>query len=505
MGTPNLTEDITKLSCNETCCIYSDNKTICFGDFNFTERTNLTYPEPWELGVRYTFASLIMLVGASGNLCIIILLLKNKLLLRTSVNHFILNMSIADLITSLAGPIPFTIRDTHPLWVLGETWCHLEGYIQILVMLVSVTSLATISFDRMVGVVYPFHKHLGSWGSRAIIIGFWLLSAVLALPFSFYRVYAVRIWQDLTERTCGEQRDEIRIWWIVVIIALTWLPLLVMVISYTVIFVYLRKGVSVTARREHPAILHLKKRVVRMMFVILMVFILSWLPFQIMKIFEDNYITADGHYLPDQEAEYKILLSVSHYMMYVNSAVNPVIYGLMHQTFRRAFRVTFTCFYRKKSSFILRPSRGTNRYVWSTDDSVYTNNMNRHMKRKLRDRLRRAPQVTPQALVCTPALAASIALQQSILKGSSDAGTKQDVTMTDLGNPSTGTNPASEDPSEGSAKSKVRLNTFVNEGFVRDLSQRRLSVASTGALGHLITEVIEEESSSDVDNSERIL
>ncbi|ROT61700.1 putative neuropeptide FF receptor 2, partial [Penaeus vannamei] len=190
-------------------------------------------------------------------------------------------------------------------------------------MLVSVTSLATISFDRMIGVAYPFHKHLGAWGSRAIIVGFWVLSAVLALPFSFYRVYTVRIWQDMTERTCGEQRDELRIWWIAVIIALTWLPLLIMVISYT-------------------------KRVVRMMFVIVLVFILSWLPFQIMKIFEDKYIDDSGQYLPDQEAEYKVLLSVSHYMMYTNTAVNPLIYALMHQTFRRAFRVTFTCFYRKK-------------------------------------------------------------------------------------------------------------------------------------------------------------
>lgn len=490
MLAPNLTLEHTKVSCNETCCVYSDNKTICFGDYNFTDRTNLTFPEPWELGVRYTFATLIMLLGASGNLCIIIILLKNKILLRTSVNHFILNMSVADLITSLAGPIPFTIRDTHQLWILGGAWCHLEGYIQILVMLVSVTSLATISFDRMIGVAYPFHKHLGAWGSRAIIVGFWVLSAVLALPFSFYRVYTVRIWQDMTERTCGEQRDELRIWWIAVIIALTWLPLLIMVISYTVIFVYLRKGAPSTARREHPAILHLKKRVVRMMFVIVLVFILSWLPFQIMKIFEDKYIDDSGQYLPDQEAEYKVLLSVSHYMMYTNTAVNPLIYALMHQTFRRAFRVTFTCFYRKKPSLILRPSRGTNRYVWSTDGSVYSNNMNKQ-KMKLRDRLRRAPHVTPQALVCTPALAASIALQQSVQKDSSDAQVKEELPMTQLEGPT--------------RKPKDRLSAFVNEGYVRDLSQRSLSVASTGALGHLITEVIEEESSSDVDNSERIL
>ncbi|KAK4291081.1 hypothetical protein Pmani_036062 [Petrolisthes manimaculis] len=133
MDDENLTEmppQLLSVSCNATCCEYSDNVVICFSDFNYTDKNNLTYIEPWELGVRWTFASLMMLVAVLGNLSIIIILAKNRLLLRTSVNHFILNMSVADLITGLAGPIPFTIRDTSDFWHLGEAWCYLEGYIQ---------------------------------------------------------------------------------------------------------------------------------------------------------------------------------------------------------------------------------------------------------------------------------------------------------------------------------------------------------------------------------------
>lgn len=59
-------------------------------------------------------------------------------------------------------------------------------------MLVSVTTLAIISFDRMLGVVHPFHKHLKKKQSIAIIVCIWIASALLAVPFAIYRIYTVR-------------------------------------------------------------------------------------------------------------------------------------------------------------------------------------------------------------------------------------------------------------------------------------------------------------------------
>ncbi|XP_071527474.1 LOW QUALITY PROTEIN: uncharacterized protein [Panulirus ornatus] len=461
----------SRMTCNLTCCTSSINVTYCYGDKNFTDMKNLTYPETWELGVKWTFAILVTLMAVLGNVCIIIILMKNRLLLRTSVNHFILNMSVADLITGVAGPIPFTIRDTNNFWVLGETWCHLEGYIQTLVMMVSVTSLATISFDRMVGVVYPFHQHLKRWQSAVIILAIWVACALLAVPFGVYRVYTVHVWQDLTERTCGEQGSRIRTWWLVSTIGLTWLPLGIMLVCYTNIFIYFRHKKFLNAnKREHPAMIHLKKRVVRMIFVVLIVFIVCWLPFQLLKFCSRRFLDETGRYISEEaKKQYKLLLSVSQYMMFTNAAVNPIVYALMHQTFRRAFRVTFHCFFTDKSSFVLTPAAGMQRYVWSvrSDASdVYGNDMVTP-RRSLRDRLRGNSQLTPSALLSSSALAASIALERS--------------------------RAASDPPSTKSSPS------FANERYVKDLQPRKISIVSTGALGLLITQVIEEETSSDVE------
>nr|XP_053643501.1 substance-K receptor-like [Cherax quadricarinatus]XP_053643502.1 substance-K receptor-like [Cherax quadricarinatus] len=345
---------LSTISCNESCCKYSNSNIICFGDYNYTDRLNLTYIESWELGVRWTYAILVMLVALLGNLTIIIILLKNRLLLRTSVNHFILNMSIADLILAITGPVPFTVYNTSDFWPLGRVWCHLEGYIQILVLFVSVTSLATISFDRMMGVVRPFHQHLKKWKSLTIIIIIWVSSATMAVPWAVYRVYTVHIWKDLTQTICGE-KDKIHIWWTVGIIVLTWLPLGIMVVCYTTIFIFFHhKKFEISSRKEHPVMTHLKKRVVKMMFVVVIIFVICWLPMQILKITYKSFLDPYGQFKDAAtEASYNQLLMVAQYMVYIIPAVNPIVYALMHQTFRRAFRVTFPCFYNSKSPLVL--------------------------------------------------------------------------------------------------------------------------------------------------------
>lgn len=50
----------------------------------------------------------------------------------------------------------------------------------------------------------------------------------------------VHHWQDLDETTCGEDVNKMHVWWMVNMIGLTWLPLLVMIVCYTTIFVYFK-------------------------------------------------------------------------------------------------------------------------------------------------------------------------------------------------------------------------------------------------------------------------
>nr|XP_027234973.1 substance-K receptor-like isoform X2 [Penaeus vannamei]XP_027234974.1 substance-K receptor-like isoform X2 [Penaeus vannamei] len=188
-----------------------------------------------------------------------------------------------------------------------------------MVMMVSVLSLATISCDRMVGVVYPFHRHLRAWQSFIVIGLIWVVSAGIAVPFGLYREYAVHKWRDVTERTC-EEANEMRVWWLVSIVALTWVPLGVMLACYALIFINFNKYKNKVRGRDvrHP---HVRVPV------------------------------HDVH----------------------QPSVNPIVYALMHHNFRRAFRVTFACAFKGKPPFVLTPGHGTQKYVWSARSGISRN------------------------------------------------------------------------------------------------------------------------------------
>lgn len=500
--------DEGSMNCNASCCQMSSGNVVCFGDYNFTDRKNITYPEDWEMALRWTYAPLVTLVAVIGNLAIIIILAKNRLLLRHSINCFILNMSVADLITAIAGPIPFTIRDTAYFWVLGETWCHMEGFVQMLVMMVSVTSLATISFDRMIGVIWPFHTHLKIWQSVTIIVVIWIVSTILAVPFAIYRIYTVHPWQDLTEITCGEDSKKLHVWWMINMIGLTWLPLTIMLCSYTTILIYFRSS-SFKSRtnNEHPAITLMKRRVVTMMFSVVIAFTIFWLPFQLLKICNGLFLDEDSQFKNDRAREsYDILFTFSHYLMYTNVAVNPIIYALMHQTFRRALRVTFPCFFHRKSAFVLTPGEGRQHYVWSirSTSNVYSEAMTMSRQTAL-ERRQRMREVMSSAVVCSSSLAAAIAMEPIDEEGKTESSSED---------PGGQQRPSSEIAVAQNESRVPSLNRqrpladgkppHADEKYVRDLRPREISIVSTGALGQLITQVIEEETSSDVEG-ERIL
>jgi len=120
-----------EMVCNLTCCQSGGNGSVlCFPEYNFTDYYNVTETSEFEMAVRWSYTTIVFLTGFIGNLLIIQILCTNRLLLKASINKFILNMSIADFILICTGPILFTIRDTNDFWVLGEAWCHLEGYVQ---------------------------------------------------------------------------------------------------------------------------------------------------------------------------------------------------------------------------------------------------------------------------------------------------------------------------------------------------------------------------------------
>lgn len=53
---------------------------------------------------------------------------------------------------------------------------------------------------------------------------------------------------------------------------------------------------------EHPVMTHLKKRVVKMMFLVVVIFVVCWLPIQLLQIFYASFLDDFGQ-IKDDETE----------------------------------------------------------------------------------------------------------------------------------------------------------------------------------------------------------
>lgn len=127
-------------------------------------------------------------------------------------------------------------------------------------------------------------------------------------------------------------------YWHVLISAIVWFPLGVMIICYSAIFLKLDRYEQKVLRRENPISVSYKTKVAKMMFTVLVVFVLLRVPFTTL-IFIRNQMLKETKVNQVQGA-FTTLWYCSHYLMFCNAAINPIIYGLTNDNFRKAYRQT---------------------------------------------------------------------------------------------------------------------------------------------------------------------
>ena len=131
---------------------------------------------------------LILLGSLFGNTFIILIVYKHQDL-RKTINYFIVNMAVSDLLFPLILiPVQITQLVTESLhWhvsgMLGSIFCKLFYFASSVSLLVSAQSLVWIAIDRFVAVVFPIKLGLISSKIRTIaIVSTWILAGVFYSP-----------------------------------------------------------------------------------------------------------------------------------------------------------------------------------------------------------------------------------------------------------------------------------------------------------------------------------
>ncbi|XP_018523885.1 neuropeptide FF receptor 1 like 2 [Lates calcarifer] len=326
--------------------------------------TNITF-FPYYQHSLYVAASYILvyffifLLCMVGNILVCLIVLENRRM-RTVTNLFILNLAISDLLVGIFC-IPTTLVDNLITgWPFSNTVCKMSGFVQGVSVSASVFTLVAIAVERFRCIVYPLQPKPTILVAKAAIVLIWVLAVVIMCPAAValtvekvpfhYMVHNDDFNHTFPLYTCYENFDnpQMRKVYTAVLFAHIYLvPLTVITLMYGSIGVKLCS--SVVANREpqlanavqvggrrggQPMISQKKIKVIKMLILVALLFMLSWLPLWTLMMMTD-YAGLDRDQL-DLLTSY--IFPFAHWLAFSNSSVNPIIYGYYNENFRRGFQ-----------------------------------------------------------------------------------------------------------------------------------------------------------------------
>ncbi|XP_067841636.1 cholecystokinin receptor-like [Heptranchias perlo] len=365
-------------------------------DFRKTRQGERDGQTDLDYTVRILLYSIIFLLSIFGNTMIILVLILNKRL-RTVTNSFLLSLALSDLMVAIFC-MPFTlIPNLLGDFIFGEAMCKITAYFMGISVSVSTFSLVAIAIERYSAICNPLKSRVWQTRSHAyrVIAATWLLSIVIMIPYPVYNLLSP--FQRLDKRTAHNCRltwpskEVQQAWYVFLLFILFFLPGVVMVIAYGLISRELYRGIQfemnqlketkahtngavaltnhqyddsdgcylqVSKRRNTMEMSTLtpsasakldrarsnasesklvaKKRVIRMLIVIVVMFFVCWMPIYTVntwRAFDNMAATRRLSGAP---------ISFIHLLSYTSACVNPLVYCFMNKRFRKASLTTFS-------------------------------------------------------------------------------------------------------------------------------------------------------------------
>ncbi|XP_033749044.1 QRFP-like peptide receptor [Pecten maximus] len=348
----------------------------------------------WEIGVKVTILASMELIAIVGNILIIVIVWQNKKM-RTVTNYYIVNMAVSDLFVASFSIWMHLVDDVTEGWAVGGFLCKFNPFVQITAMCASVFTLMALAGDRFFAIMFPLKSRVTQRKVSIVAVLVWLCATSIGMPVLFVYTYTERHWSDFTEKFCTDVwpgvreadgdcdsgRQSRRAFWTCVVVVLNWIPMLVMTITYTVLFVRLRKqkivpstgSISISTVQQRS-----KKKVVKMLFAVLLAFIFCTIPFQVARLYELYREVEDYTGNSKLPVWYKPLNFAAVTLLYANSAINPMVYGGMNENFRKGLKDLISGIFNKHKTN--RSDSGRSLNVSETRQSViskYNGNMHR--------------------------------------------------------------------------------------------------------------------------------
>ncbi|XP_062854629.1 parapinopsin a [Trichomycterus rosablanca] len=279
--------------------------------------------------IGYTILAIIMglssFFGIILNVIVIVVTVKHRQL-RQPLNYALVNLAVADLGCALFGGVPTMICNAMGYFSLGRIGCVLEGFAVGFFGIAALCSVAVIAVDRYLVVCRPMGTILfQTKHAVAGVLFSWVWSFIWNTPPLFgwgsYQLEGVMT-------SCAPDwysRDPVNVSFIMCYFLLCFaLPFAIIVFSYSHLMYTLRQVVKLQMA-EGGSTAKAEAQVARMVVVMIMAFLLTWLPyaaFALSVIFDSNlYINP-------------VIATIPAHLTKSSTAFNPIIYIFMNRQFR---------------------------------------------------------------------------------------------------------------------------------------------------------------------------
>nr|XP_029539935.1 melanin-concentrating hormone receptor 1-like [Oncorhynchus nerka] len=306
-----------------------------------TQCTGVGHDAYYNNAILPTIFGIICFLGIIGNCMVIYTILKKtKCRAKQTVpDIFILNLSIVDLLF-LVG-MPFLIHQLmgNGSWCFGATMCTVITALDSNSQIVSTYILTVMTLDRYLATVHPirFNYVRTPCVATVVIVLVWTLSLLTIIPVWMY-AGLMPLPGDLVGCALLLPDPSTNIYWFTLyqfVLAFA-LPLLII----CVVFFKILKHMTTSVAPLPPRSLRVRtKKVTRTAVAICLAFFICWAPYYILQ------LVHVGVQNPNPAFSYAYNIAIS--MGYINSCINPFLYIVLSDTFKRQLIVAMRPVHRK--------------------------------------------------------------------------------------------------------------------------------------------------------------
>ncbi|CAF0908336.1 unnamed protein product [Rotaria sordida] len=315
--------------------------------------TKTLIPEQYQI-ILLSFAyGIITFLALIGNSSIIYIVICNRRM-HSVTNYFICNLALSDcLVACFAVPFQFQAAALQK-WVLPHFLCKLAPFVQILSVDVSIYTLVAVSLDRYYVMLHPLKPKLSTKTAFIIFIIIWLIALGSSIPsLFFYNVYFIDDFgyqclpyiyekeedsNSTIATTINRSYNINKIYIVYNIYSQYVIPFIIISCAYFRIGSHLYFSKPVGQTKSQEVIARNKRKVLKMLFVVVTLFLICWFPLQLY-----NFLNV---YKPEIN-DFKhivVLWLCANWLAMSNSCHNPFIYGFCSAKFNREFRKLYRCF-----------------------------------------------------------------------------------------------------------------------------------------------------------------